>query len=247
MADVQIIQNSAHETPGILTYILEDLGVPFTIHHADAWPSSKPILEEAGGLVLLGGPMRVHEQDRYPFLSREIRLVEEALPLKIPILGIGLGSQLVAAALGARIMPGRHKEIGWVPITLAAAATGDPLWAGIESPFMAFNWHEDVFDIPMGSVRLAHSAWTYGQAFRHGSNVYGIQFHLETTYPILAGITDACESELAASGMDGEIMTDKASLYIPRLHWIGRLVFSRWAARVAHPAGAPLAVAGFSS
>jgi GMP synthase (glutamine-hydrolysing) len=228
MPIVQIIQNSPRETPGILSYVLEDEGIPFVIYPVDAWPTLPPELDGAGGLIILGGPMGVHDQGRHPFLTWEIHRIEKALAMGVPILGIGLGSQLLAAALGARAVRGRHREIGWIPVTLTAAAAQDPLWAGIASPFLAFHWHNDVFEIPMGATRLAYSAWTYGQAFRFGHNAYGFQFHLEATYPIVTGLADAFASELADAGVDGQVMTDEASMYIPRLHRIGRTVLSRW-------------------
>jgi GMP synthase-like glutamine amidotransferase len=235
MSTIQILQNSRLETPGILSYIFEDEGIPFTVHPVDGWPSLMPSLEGAGGLVILGGPMRVHEQERYPFLKRELRLIESALATGIPILGIGLGSQLLASVLGARVVRGRHPEIGWFPVTLTGAAAQDPLWKGIESPFLAFHWHDEEFDVPMGATRLAYSATTYGQAFRYGQNVYGLQFHLEVTYPILTGMVDACEPELVKAGVEGQSLTDNASQHIFPLHETGRVVFERWAGQVAHP------------
>lgn len=101
--------------------------------------------------------MGVYEQDRYPFLSEEIRLIETALKQEKPLLGVCLGSQLLAAALGVKVTKGRKKEIGWHPVNLTDAATTDPLWGGVKSPFVAYHWHGDTFELPRAAVSLASS------------------------------------------------------------------------------------------
>src|SRR4029453_12808101 len=121
------------------------------------------------------------EGDQYPHLRHELRLIETALRHNVPILGICLGSQLLAATLGARVYPGQQKEIGWYPITLKDNASQDRLWHEIDCRFTALHWHGDVFDLPPGAVSLASSALTEHQAFRYGDRAYGLLFHLEVT------------------------------------------------------------------
>src|SRR5262249_25507763 len=132
---------------------------------------------EAAGLIVMGGPMGVYEQDRYPYLTDEIRLIEDALGVGKPILGICLGSELLAAALGAEVRRATSKEIGWHRVSLTDSALEDKLLSGIDSSFMAYHWHGDEFELPVGAVALIRSDATANQAFRYGDRAYGFLFH----------------------------------------------------------------------
>jgi GMP synthase (glutamine-hydrolysing) len=186
-------------------------------------------LEDYLGLIVLGGPMGVYEQDRYPFLRQEIRLIEEALRLDKPILGVCLGSQLLASALGAPVTKGKTKEIGWHPVSLTGAAKQDPLWRGIESAFTAYHWHGDVFDLPSGAVSLASSEKTPHQAFRYGRSAYGVLFHMEVTERIIEDMVKTFQDELKDGGLDGLRIVQQARGHLPRLRDIGKAFFTRWA------------------
>ena len=136
----------------------------------------------------MGGPMGVYEQDRYPFLRDELRLIEAALKDGRPVLGVCLGSQLLAAALGAKVVKGPGKEIGWYPVSLLAGARDDRLFGSAPDSFTPLHWHGDVFDLPAGAVALATSEKTPLQAYRYGENVYGLLFHIEPDAAIVAGM-----------------------------------------------------------
>lgn len=149
-----------------VTFIYHDLG--------------EPIPQDAfDGLVVMGGPMSAN--DPLPGLKGELGVIEEALKTGKPILGICLGSQLIARALGARVYRNRELEIGWAPVHLTDAGQSDPLFQGMKSPETFFHWHGDTFDLPPGAEWLAWSEKTRHQAYRYGRNVYGIQFHPEVT------------------------------------------------------------------
>lgn len=136
-------------------------------------------LGEAHGLVVMGGPMGVYEMDRYPFLAREVALIREAVRGGLPVLGVCLGSQLLAHALGARVYPNPVKEIGWYPVEVTADGEGDGLLKHLAPRRVVFQWHGDTFDLPEGAVHLAHAPACHHQAFRWGDRAYGLQFHLE--------------------------------------------------------------------
>lgn len=144
--------------------------------------------ESHSGLVIMGGPMSAN--DDLPGLRDELILIEQALAAEMPILGICLGSQLIAKALDSKVYKNDHLEIGWEPVFLTAAGQTDPLFEGMASPHPFFHWHGETFDLPPGAEWLAYSANCKQQAFRFGQRVYGIQFHPEITPEM---IVDWCE------------------------------------------------------
>jgi len=146
---VLVLQHADHETPGLVGQALQAkrIGLEFVRAHR-----GEPVPRELGdavGLLVMGGPMGVYEADRYPHLRDELRLIEVALSEGRPVLGICLGSQLVAHALGADVRKAQ-KEVGWHTVTLTEDGLLDPLFKGLESSFMGFHWHGDVFDLPPG-------------------------------------------------------------------------------------------------
>lgn len=189
-------------------------------------------IDKYDGLIVMGGPMGVYEQDRHPHLRDEIRLIEQALRAEKPILGVCLGSQLLAAALGAKVYPGPQKEIGWFPVTLTDAAMKDPLWAGVPRRFTTMIWHGDIFELPKGAVSLASSELTEQQAFRHGNNAYGILFHMEVTQPMIGDWVTTFAGELQQARVDGSAIVAAAPGHLSSLGEIGHSFFRRWARRV---------------
>lgn len=147
-----------------------------------------------------------------------------------PILGVCLGSQLLAAALDAPVRRGKQKEIGWHPVTLGWAAANDALWHGLPESFVAYHWHGDVFELPRGAIPLAWSKLTEHQAFRHGDSAYGLLFHLEVTQQIIRRMTRTFRGELREAGLSERPVLDGVAEHLPGLHAIGRTVFGRWAA-----------------
>lgn len=227
-----IIQHVPCETPGIIAEALEARGVGLEYvrpYQGEAVPQR---IGRRAGLVVLGGPMAVYHQARYPFLRREIALIEDTLIRQRPILGVCLGSQLLATALGATVSRGRHKEIGWHPVTLGQPAAEDALWRGVPESFTAFHWHGDVFPLPRGAVRLAWSAATECQAFRHGHSAYGLLFHLEVTERIIGGMTRGFRQEPSEVGASERHILEGVGEHLPALTTIGRQVFGRWVRQV---------------
>jgi GMP synthase-like glutamine amidotransferase len=144
-----------------------------------------PVDAEAyDALIFMGGPMSVN--DDLPYLRGEEGLIRDAIRRGIPVLGICLGSQLIAHALGVEVRRCARKEIGWFDIELTPAARRDPLFAGLANREIVFHWHGETFDLPEGAVLLASSERCRNQAFRLGESVYGLQFHPEVTPGMIA-------------------------------------------------------------
>jgi len=230
-ADVCILQHVAPEPPGRIRDALEAHGCS---HHTVRIFRDEPVPEplNADGLVVMGGPMGVGDIDKRPHLTQEMALIEQALRADTPVLGICLGSQLLAHALGASVRPGSEKEIGWHEVTLTDTATEDPLFQDVAPSFTAFHWHGDVFDLPDGAVSLARSAQTAHQAFRYGAHAHGLLFHLEVTPALVDGMTRAFADELAAEGLDGAAIRAAASDHADSLHAVADTVFGRWSRRI---------------
>lgn len=188
------------EDLGLLGPVLAARGIE-TIHcdvprnGVDGYDAETPDL-----VVVLGGPIGAYETQAYPFLASEIRFIERRLAAGTPILGICLGAQLMATALGARVYPMGAKEIGWAPITLTEAGRGSCLRHLLEpDPVEMLHWHGDMFDIPSGATRLATSAKCENQAFAWGASALALQFHAEAAGHALESWFVGHTAEIAAT------------------------------------------------
>jgi GMP synthase-like glutamine amidotransferase len=142
---------------------------------------SLPGLAAFDFLVIMGGPMGVHDVRQHPWLTHEKQFIREAVAAGKAVLGICLGAQLIADALGARVYPNDQREIGWFDIHRTPASADHAIGAGLPSRIKVFHWHGDTFDLPPGALALARSAACRNQGFVLGDRVVGLQFHLETT------------------------------------------------------------------
>lgn len=199
MRSILVIQHVASEGLGLIEQQLESAG--FSARYVKVFAHDKiPIIVPHGvsGVIVLGGPMGVYEDDKYPFIKDEIKLLESAIKGAVPVLGVCLGSQLLAKAGGARVYKGKTKEIGWYKIKLTDAGASDRLFMGLPEELTVFQWHGDTFDVPAGGVNLASSDAFDNQAIRVGVNAYGLQFHLEVTPRMITDWISVNASELNA-------------------------------------------------
>jgi GMP synthase (glutamine-hydrolysing) len=146
-----------------------------------------PDADEIDGLIIMGGPMGVYEQDKYPWLKDEIAFIKSAIENEKQVFGVCLGAQLIAHALGARVYPHKQKEIGWFPIEKTRER--DDRFHDFPSPLTVLHWHGDTYDLPRGAKNLFRSAICENQAFSFADNVIGVQFHLEASEDILKMVT----------------------------------------------------------
>jgi GMP synthase (glutamine-hydrolysing) len=177
--------------------------------------------------VVLGAPVGVYEDDKYPFLRDEINLLKERIATARPTLGVCLGAQLIAHALGAKVYPSGVKEIGWGPVELTEAALATPLRHLAETPVL--HWHGDTFDLPPGSTLLASTALIRNQAFSAGKNILGLQFHPEVDpsggiEPWLVGHA----AELGSAGIDPRRLREVAKAAGASLPAKARAMLGEW-------------------
>lgn len=192
-------------------------GLPYEYLRTQEGESVPEKAKDLAGLVVLGGPMGVYETDRHPHLEEEIRLISDALERGVPVLGVCLGSQLLARALGAEVRPGRAKELGWGEVKATEEAFYDPLFGSLGESFTAFHWHGDVFELPEGAVLLASSGPTPAQAFRFGERAYGLLFHLEVEERLVRRMLDAFEDEAREAGKDPYEILRQTPEHLPQL------------------------------
>lgn len=180
------------------------------------------------GLIILGGPMAVYKPDENLYLSDELRLIAGAIKEDFPLLGICLGSQLIAAASGAAVYPGPQREAGWGEVVLTEAAGKDPLFAGLPSPLPVFQLHGDTFDLPAGAVRLATSDFYANQAFRLGNNIYGLQFHVEVTSGLVKEWAGFYEDYIAGAGISPNSLLEDLTPRSESLRQVASRIITRF-------------------
>ncbi len=179
--EIVILKHIEIEGPGSIEEFFRNTA--WSLKTIDLWAGKKlpENFDNIAAVVSLGGPMNVYEEDKYPFLKSENGFLQKAIKEEVPILGICLGAQLLAKACKAKVKKLDQKEIGWYDISLTREGKNDLLFEGLSSDLKAFEWHEDTFEKPIGSIFLAESTTCANQAFRFGSNAYGLQFHVEVT------------------------------------------------------------------
>lgn len=195
--NVHFFQHVPFEGLGLLEDILYEAGVRLSrtaLWQADpVWPEPS----DTDLLIVMGGPMGVYETDAYPWLASEIACLQRFIQAGKPVLGICLGAQLLAAALGSRVYPSGKKEIGWFEISCQNPRP-DWFFPHTEQP-VVYHWHGDTFDLPPGAVSLASSLATENQAFAVGEHLVGLQFHLETDARALEAFLETGSQEIEAS------------------------------------------------
>lgn len=192
-----VIQHVACERPGLLSDALLKRNWELDIRYMDLPNGTLPAsLAGYNAFIVLGGPMGAYEEEAFPYLLRVQELIREAASTGLPTVGICLGEQLIARALGAEVKPNPVKEIGWYPIRLTPEGQAAPLFAGLPYEFQVFQWHGDTFAIPAGASLLAQGDLCLNQAFVY-NRVWALQFHLEVTPDIIASWAEIYADELA--------------------------------------------------
>jgi len=228
MKNVLFIQHGDVDKPGLVAEVLADLGIPLRVVHPYAGEALPEDASHFDGLVLGGGGQSAYEVERFPYLESECALIRSALAFQKPILGLCLGGQLIAKALGAEVRRAESKEIGFFPVTREVDAASDPLAVLLPPVFGAAHWHGDVFEIPGGGVCLASTALTPNQMFRYGRSCYGFQFHLEMTPALFVELVWDSPDYLIDSGVDPQDLICQAREVLPGLEKYARAAFKKW-------------------
>ena len=222
-----VIQHVAHEDAGVFGPMIPAAGFdPVVVHLHE----QQPVPEDAGrfaGILIMGGPMNVSQQELYPFIAEELKLIEQAAGENIPVLGVCLGAQLVAEATGGRAYAGDEIEIGWYDVNLTGAGRKDKLFEGFPEKLTAFQWHGQTFSPPLEGVLLAGSDSYPNQAFRAGS-AWGVQFHLEVTAAHVKEWVRRSRDEVIQAGADPDEIVARSGEHLAELTPLAGKMFGRF-------------------
>jgi GMP synthase (glutamine-hydrolysing) len=183
MKPVLALQHVQDDHIGYLGHLLQEYGIAYQV--VDVESDSLPDPTAYSAVIALGGSQHVYDEAAYPYFVQEKALICKAVEQHIPYLGLCLGAQLLANALGAQVKQHSMSELGFFDVQLTQEGCRDPLFAGLPGYQKVFHWHEDTFDLPLGAVLLAMSENTENQAFRYGACAYGLQYHIEVNPEML--------------------------------------------------------------
>ncbi|MGB8455882.1 MAG: type 1 glutamine amidotransferase [Anaerocolumna sp.] len=190
------LQHVPFENPGSIIVWAEENGHVITntkFYNNEPLPKQ----EEYDWLIIMGGPMNIYEEDKYPWLVREKTFMKEAVDSGKIIIGLCLGGQLIADVIGGRVTKNPYKEIGWFPVRLSKEARSTPLFALFPEQPVVFEWHGDTFSLlPEDAMLIAENDACSHQAFQYKNRVFGFQYHLENTLPVIKGLVENCREEL---------------------------------------------------
>lgn len=226
MSKALVLRHVAFEGLGVLAPLLFKRGFETRICDIGVDPFPSQYIPATDLLVVLGGPIGVYETEAYPFLVEEKEAIAARLLAEKPTLGICLGAQLMAAALGARVAPGPAKEIGYAPLTLTEDGRNSPL-AALENVDV-LHWHGDAFDLPEGAKNLASTAACPNQAFALDNFALGLQFHVEVMPASIEAWLIGHTVELGKAGIDPRDLRAQAAKSGVATAEAGKEVFGLW-------------------
>lgn len=223
-----IIQNDAEEGAGQLQSLLDQRQLIYQIwlgweaQYADIKPS------DYCALVVLGGAQGVYEVDQYPYLIDEIKLCQAFIKADKPVIGLCLGAQILATALGGKVEQNTQKEIGWFEIALSDEAAEDDLLKDLPKSSMAYHFHGDYFKLPAACVGLASSSITECQLFRYKQNVYGFQYHAEADLPLIEVMCKDNEEYMNSNGYDLQTVLNETQEYLDDYLLRCKSILEKW-------------------
>jgi GMP synthase (glutamine-hydrolysing) len=229
---VLVFQHVPFEPLGTLDPLLKEAGFRIRYVNFGREPKQRPVLDRYEALIILGGPMNADQIHTYPNLITEIEIIREAVERDMGVLGICLGAQLLAIAMGGEVSRNETREIGWYDVEMTAAGLKDPVLASFAPRQEVFQWHEDGITLPPEAELLAGSPASPVQAFRYGDHAYGFQFHLEVNRPLIErwltvpAHQDALAEEVGTIDPDEIRRLTESS--IGPLERLSRDTFSRW-------------------
>lgn len=232
---ILVFQHVPYEPLGTLDPLLKESGFRIRYVNFGRNPRHRPALDKYAALIVLGGPMSSDDIDAYPNLAMEVEILREALGRDMSVLGVCLGAQLLAKALGGTVCRNDVREIGWYDVELTNEGRADPVLAAFGRRQEVFQWHEDGIGLPPGTAHLASSPASQVQAFRYGEHAYGFQFHLEVDRSLIERWLTVPDNQPVLDAERGTIDPQAIRAQTPEridaLKALSRETFSRWVDR----------------
>ena len=229
---ILVFQHVPYEPLGTLDPLLKEAGFRIRYVNFGRNPHGRPRLDKYAALIILGGPMNADQIEHYPNLITEVEIIREALGRDMSVLGICVGAQLLAKALGGSVSRNEVREIGWHDVELTDAGKRDPVLSAFADRQQVFQWHEDGIALPPDAVHLAQSPASRVQAFSYGEHAYGFQFHLEVDGSLIERWLTVPENQEVLDDERGNLGADSIRRQTPgsiaALQALSRETFSRW-------------------
>ncbi|MDH3614133.1 MAG: type 1 glutamine amidotransferase [Gammaproteobacteria bacterium] len=229
---ILVFQHVPYEPLGTLDPLLKEAGFRIRYVNFGREPKVRPALDKYAALIVLGGPMNSDQIETYPNLITEVDIIREAIDRDMSVLGICLGAQLLAKALGGSVSRNAVREIGWYDVNLTAEGVADPVLSTFAERQEVFQWHEDGIELPPGTVHLASSPASNVQAFRYGEHAYGFQFHLEVDSSLIERWLTVHDNQAVLDderhNIDPTAICAQTDGSIDALQNLSRQTFSRW-------------------
>ncbi len=226
---VLVLQHADPEHPGLIADAVHAVGGTLETIRGDLGQSAPTTLGGYAGLIIMGGPQSVYEEDKFPYLRAEKQLAREAIDNNIPLIGVCLGSQIIADVLGADVHPGGGVEIGWKDITRSSEIAANPVLSALPQTFTPLHWHGDVYDLPNGATPIGASEMTPCQGFTYGETTLAPLFHLEMTEQQITDMATLFPDDVRRGGLSPETLLSETPARAATIKPVATEIFTRWA------------------
>lgn len=227
---VLVLQHADPEHPGLIADAVYAVGGALETIRGDLGQAAPSSLDGYAGLIIMGGPQSVYEEDKFPYLRVEKQLALEAIDNNIPLIGVCLGSQIIADVLGSEVHPSGSVEIGWKDIARSAEIAANPVLSALPETFTPLHWHGDVYDFPNGATSIGSSEMTSVQGFTYGETTYAPLFHLEMTEQQITDMATLFPDDIRRGGLDPVTLLSETPARAAAIKPIATEIFTRWAA-----------------
>ena len=226
---VLVLQHADPEHPGLIADAVRNVGGTLETIRGDLGQAAPSSLEGYAGLIIMGGPQSVYEEDRFPYLRAEKQLAREAIDNSIPLIGVCLGSQIIADVLGSEVRPGGDLEIGWENVIRSPDIAANSVLSALPPTFTPLHWHGDIYDLPNGATLIGASEMTPVQGFAYGETTYAPLFHLEMTEQQITDMATLFPDDVHRGGLSPETLLSQTPARAAAIKPVATEIFTRWA------------------